>query len=326
MNINRQAIFDLDDSTFESFSLALFQEQAINCLTYKSYLEYLQINPEKVKQVQDIPCLPISAFKHHEVKNGSWKEELFFSSSGTTGDNTSKHAVKSLDWYKQSFERAFKQFYGEISDYCVLALLPAYLERSGSSLVYMVEELIQQSKHRQSSFYLYDFKALHQALVQAKATKQKTLLIGVSFALLDFVESFQLADFPELVVMETGGMKGRHKEITRAELHDNLSSGFGLKNIHSEYGMTELFSQAYSKAEGLFECPGWMKVFVRQQDDPFQLAKTGETGGINIIDLANIDSCAFIQTDDLGRMNKQGQFEVLGRFDRADVRGCNLLI
>jgi hypothetical protein len=238
---------------------------------------------------------------------------------------TSSHRVTDKTWYEESFRKAFTIFYGDIRDYTVLALLPSYLEREGSSLIYMVDDLIKQSNNPDSGFFLYNHNELFQELKKQQDAGKPTLLIGVTFGLLDFIENYQI-NFPELVVMETGGMKGRRKEMIREELHDILGKGFGVKHIHSEYGMTELLSQAYSKGDGIFNCPPWMKIIIRDTNDPLSTLQTGKTGGISVIDLANINSCAFIATQDLGRIYADDSFEVLGRFDQSDIRGCNLLI
>jgi len=250
---------------------------------------------------------------------------MVFSSSGTTGMVTSKHLVTDVSLYERSFMQGFKAFYGNIQDYTVLALLPSYLERDGSSLIYMVDHLIRESGDPQSGYFLYDHDALYAALQRQKLTNRKTLLIGVTYALLDFVEKYQIK-FPGLIIMETGGMKGKRPEMLREELHNQLKEGFGVAAIHSEYGMTELLSQAYSKAEGIFACPPWMKILIRDTNDPLTILPQGRTGGLNIIDLANLNSCSFIATQDLGKTLGDGTFEVLGRFDNSDIRGCNLLV
>lgn len=251
--------------------------------------------------------------------------EITFSSSGTTGITTSQHLVTDVSWYQNSFRKGFEQFYGDIKDYVFLALLPSYLERSGSSLIYMVEDLITGTATHHSGFYLHNDEELHQNLLHLQQKNQPTILMGVTFALLDFIEKHEL-DFSELILMETGGMKGRRKEMIREELHETLCKGFGVPAIHSEYGMTELLSQAYSLGEGLFNCVPWMKVLIRDTNDPFTLLPNGKTGGINVIDLANINSCSFIATQDLGKIHPNQMFEVLGRFDFSDIRGCNLLV
>ena len=275
--------------------------------------------------IEQIPFLPIGFFKTHSVLSSQKPIEITFSSSGTTGMVQSSHHVTDVSLYEQSYLQAFEQFYGKVSDYCFLALLPSYQQRSGSSLIYMVNDLIEKSTHPQSGYFLYNHDDLLHTLTDLKNKNQPTVLIGVTYALLDFIENFDL-HFPELIVMETGGMKGKRKEMVREELHEQLTRGFGVPAIHSEYGMTELLSQAYSLGEGVFQCPGWMKILVRDTNDPLTLIAQGKTGGINVIDLANVNSCAFIATQDLGKINSDGNFEVLGRFDNADIRGCNLLV
>ena len=277
-----------------------------------------------MKEVSDIPFLPIEFFKTHQIKTGDFEHEETFLSSGTTGANHSKHLVKDLSLYEDSYINAFKQFYGNIEDYCVLGLLPSYLERKGSSLIYMVDDLIRRSNHNESGFFLDNQAELIEILKKNVENNQKTILFGVSFALLDLAESYQI-DLSDVIIMETGGMKGRRKELTRTELHAIYKNSFGVANIHSEYGMTELLSQAYSKGNGLFKTPRWMKVLIRDINDPFSYLQVNKTGGINVIDLANINSCSFIATQDLGKYSAEG-FEVLGRFDNSDLRGCNLLI
>lgn len=259
------------------------------------------------------------------VVSGEFEPQQIFTSSGTTGMETSKHFVRALDLYTKSFRKGFEHFFGPVTNICVLALLPAYLERTGSSLVYMANDFISQSRHPLSGFYLDNLSNLSENLKKLEKQNRPTVLLGVSFALLDLIEQFP-QKLHNTIVMETGGMKGRRKELTRDELHSILKSGFGLDKIHSEYGMTELLSQAYSKGDGLFNCPPWMQVLIREQADPMSYAPAGKTGGINIIDLANIDSCSFIATSDLGRLHTNGNFEVLGRFDSSDVRGCNLMV
>jgi phenylacetate-coenzyme A ligase PaaK-like adenylate-forming protein len=292
---------------------------------HKDFTSDLNISPASISSVKDIPYLPISFFKTHEVLSDARKPEIVFSSSGTTGMVQSRHLVTDVGIYEASFNNAFEQFYGKIEDTCLLALLPSYLERDGSSLIYMVDTLLKQSKHSDSGYFLHNHDELFHRLKKLQDNKQRTILIGVTYALLDFIERYQL-DFPELIVMETGGMKGKRKEMVREELHDLLQAGFGVSAIHSEYGMTELLSQAYSFGEGVFHCPAWMKIVLRDTNDPLSLIQNQQTGGINVIDLANINSCSFIATQDLGKIYPDGSFEVLGRFDNADIRGCNLLV
>lgn len=310
---------------FEQIALEIFQWQYTKNAVYGQFCDLLNTDIQKVTKISAIPFLPIQFFKSHKVMCNGKQTETIFTSSGTTGQQTSKHYVHNISLYEESFINGFRYFYGDITDYTILALLPSYLERSGSSLVYMVNKLIDLSNNPDSGFYLNNISALIEKLVNLDKKGEKVLLIGVSFALLDLVEkhSFELNN---TIVMETGGMKGRRKELIRAELHERLERGFGVSTIHSEYGMTELLSQAYSDGQGIYKCPPWMKVLIRDPQDPLQLEKTGKTGGINIIDLANLHSCSFIATQDLGKINNSGQFEVLGRFDHSDVRGCSLLV
>jgi len=325
VNANHPIFSIANEQAFEEHAVAIFKHQSTHCAVYHAYLYHLGIDPDQVKRVADIPYMPISFFKSHEVVADTNQPEIVFSSSGTTGMVQSKHLVTDVKLYQDSFNLAYKQFYGNIADTCLLALLPSYLERDGSSLIYMVDALLEQSQHPSSGYFLHNHEELYKTLKELQAAKQKTVLIGVTYALLDFIEAHQL-DYPELTVMETGGMKGKRKEMVREELHDLLKAGFGVPSIHSEYGMTELLSQAYSYGEGIFNCPPWMKIVLRDTNDPLSLLSTQQTGGINIIDLANLNSCSFIATQDLGRVYEDGSFEVLGRFDQADIRGCNLLV
>ncbi|QNK62972.1 acyl transferase [Pedobacter sp. PAMC26386] len=314
-----------NEKQFNDAALAIFKYQAEFCVPYRQFITNLNIKVDQIKQVTEIPYLPISFFKSHRVVSNTDKEEIIFSSSGTTGQIQSKHLVTDLQVYEDSFNKAFEQFYGKVEDTCLLALLPSYLERDGSSLIYMIDALLKQSKHPDSGYFLHNHEELFNKLTALKKTGQKTILIGVTYALLDFLELHQI-DFPELIVMETGGMKGKRKEMVREELHEILKNGFGVDAIHSEYGMTELLSQAYSAGNGVFDCPNWMKIMLRDTNDPLTLLNSTQTGGINVIDLANINSCSFIATQDLGRLLPGSSFEVLGRFDNADIRGCNLLV
>lgn len=257
--------------------------------------------------------------------SGFFEPQVTFSSSGTTGQIRSQHHLRNLTTYESSFKLGFERCYGDVDEYCILALLPSYLEREGSSLVYMAKNMIEASRDGDSGFYLDNYDQLYAVLLQKIQSGQPTMLLGVSFALLDFAHAHQLPA-NDMVIMETGGMKGRRKEMIRTELHKHLCHGFGVKTIHSEYGMTELLSQAYAVENGRFRTPPWMKVFIRETDDPFTFARIGKTGGVNIIDLANQDSCAFIETQDLGRMYDDASFEIMGRFDNADIRGCNLMV
>ncbi|GAB2691777.1 acyltransferase [Mucilaginibacter koreensis] len=322
----QQHIFSIQTpEAFEQAALDTFRYQAVANPVYAQFVQGLNVQVEMVNRMHEIPFMPVEFFKSHQVITEQQQPQVTFTSSGTTGMITSQHLVADVSWYEMSFRKAFELFYGSVTNYCVLAVLPSYLERQGSSLIYMADDLIKQSRHPDSGFYLYNYADLHQQLLKQQQTGQPTLLIGVTFALLDFVEQYTL-NFPELIVMETGGMKGRRKEMIRDELHSILNSGFGTVAIHSEYGMTELLSQAYSKGSGIFECPPWMRIITRDTNDPLHLLGTNATGGVNIIDLANINSCSFIATQDLGRVYEDQSFEILGRFDNADIRGCNLLV
>ncbi|TWR27326.1 acyl transferase [Mucilaginibacter achroorhodeus] len=323
---DKQQVFSIGSQTaFSETALQVFRYQAEHNGLYKQFVDGLSVRPEDVSSIDRIPFLPVEFFKAHNVVATTGKPQITFTSSGTTGMITSSHHVSDVSWYEESFRKAFEIFYGAIKQYTVLALLPAYLEREGSSLIYMAQDMINQSGNADSGFYLYNHQDLYQTLLRQQANAKPTLLIGVTFALLDFVENYKL-DFPELIVMETGGMKGRRKEMIREELHQTLCAGFGVKHIHSEYGMTELLSQAYSKGDGIFNSPPWMRILTRDTNDPLTLIGTGKTGGVNIIDLANINSCSFIATQDLGKIYPDGSFEILGRFDNSDIRGCNLLV
>jgi len=313
------------DQEFEKLALDLFKQQWNQNPVYHSFCRHLQVSKSKVQALKDIPFLPIEFFKTHEVKTGDFNPEITFLSSRTTGQKQSKHHVKDLTLYIQSFSKTFKDFYGNIEDYTVLGLLPSYLDREGSSLIYMVDHFIKKSKFPESGFYLNELNQLTKTLKKLDQSGKKILLIGVSFALLDLVENEQF-QLKNTIIMETGGMKGRRKEMIREELHAILSKGFGVKHIHSEYGMTELLSQAYSKGQSRFECPSHMKIMIRDTEDPLTYLDHGKTGGINVIDLANINSCPFIATQDLGKQTSANSFEILGRFDQSDIRGCNLLV
>ena len=324
--IDTEAIFKIKtESDFKKMALEVFKFQFENNKVYRSFCDLINRHPSDVKTIKDIPFLPIQFFKTRDILSSKERIEKTFISSGTTGSLTSKHHVTDLDIYEQSFINGFKYFYGKIEDYTILALLPSYLESDGSSLIYMVEDLIKKSKSRDSGFYLNNISELKSNLIRLNSEGKKILLIGVSFALLDLVEAHKF-NLENTIVVETGGMKGRRKELVRSELHKILKEGFGVKNIHSEYGMTELLSQAYSKGMGVFKCPSWMKVLTRDTEDALTLQESGKTGGINVIDLANINSCSFIATQDLGKVYHDGAFEVVGRFDNSDIRGCNLMV
>lgn len=321
-------IFSVNEDNFESVSLQVFRFQYEHNAVYRQYCDTLKIAPSEVCNITGIPFLPIAFFKTHLVTTTQFIPETIFESSGTTHTINSRHFIKDLTLYEESFAKAFRLFYGEPSDWCIIALLPSYLERQNASLVVMADKLIQQSGHASSGFYLDDLDRLRGTLQDLERMHQKTLLIGVTFALLDLVEAFPMP-LEHTVIMETGGMKGRRAEITRQEVHNILRKSFELKEIHSEYGMTELLSQAYSPGEGRFSCPPWMKILIRAEDDPLEVEGPAEqgtrNGAVNIIDLANIYSCSFIATEDAGRLYEDGSFEILGRLDNTDIRGCSLM-
>ncbi|WP_296684739.1 acyl transferase [Flavobacterium sp.] len=324
--ISTHDIFTISNQKqFDKIALKVFRFQYENNLVYREFCDFLKTDVQKVKSIQQIPFLPIQFFKSHSVVSNTNPIQATFTSSGTTGMSTSKHLVTDVSIYEESYRKGFSQFYGNIEDYVVLALLPSYLEREGSSLIHMVDDLIQLSNQPESGFYLHNYDELIEKLIQLDQAGQNAVLIGVTYALLDLVEkhSFQLEN---TIIMETGGMKGKRKEMIREELHQQLCEGFGVNAIHSEYGMTELLSQAYSLGEGIFECPSWMQILVRDTEDALSYVREGKTGGINVIDLANINSCSFIATQDLGKKYSNGSFEVLGRFDHSDIRGCNLMV
>jgi len=324
--MNKNKIFSIaSDEDFRQIALEVFNFQYENNKVYQKFCKLLKTDPEKVTQIDQIPFLPINFFKTETILSSEDEIQKTFTSSGTTGSNTSKHYVTELELYEDSFNKTFEKFYGDIEDYAVLALLPSYLERDGSSLIYMADHLIKASKHPVSGFYLDNLEELKQNLIELDSSGQKVLLIGVSFALLDLVENYKF-NLNNTIVMETGGMKGRRKEMIREELHKILSDGFGVPTIHSEYGMTELLSQAYSNRNGVFACPPWMKILIRDPEDALSYLAEGKTGGINVIDLANINSCSFIATQDLGKIQKDETIEILGRFDNSDIRGCNLMV
>ncbi|MEX1382321.1 acyl transferase [Lutibacter sp.] len=310
---------------FNKITLDIFRFQAANNLVYKTFLNHLKVDVNAIERIEEIPFLPIQFFKSHKIISSKSPIEQTFLSSGTTGMTQSKHYVPDVAIYEESFTKAFQYFYGSIENYTVLALLPSYLERTGSSLIYMVNNFIEKSNNPKSGFYLDNLDELAKNLEKLDRKGSKILLIGVSFALLDLLDTYKF-NLKNTIIMETGGMKGKRKELIREELHNILCNGFGVSEIHSEYGMTELLSQAYSKGNGVFECPPWMKILARDAEDALTILPEGKSGGINVIDLANINSCSFIATQDLGKTYKNGTFEVLGRFDNSDIRGCNLLV
>lgn len=318
-------IFSVSDQNFRETAIEVFNFQYQNNAIYKKWCDLMNFQfPASNFKLTDFPFLPISFFKSHSVTATLFQPQQIFESSGTTNTINSKHLVKEIAVYRESFTKAFEMFYGDIEDWCVIGLLPSYLERQNSSLVMMVDEMIKISNQPLSGFYLYDFEKLQQTLMQLETRQQKTLLIGVTFGLLDFAEQFKM-QLKNTIVMETGGMKGRRKELTRAEVHDYLKERLGVDAVHSEYGMTELLSQAYSVGNGRFACPPWMKVVVRNEEDPLQVSLSGK-GVLNMIDLANMYSCSFIATEDVGVVYKDGSFEVWGRLDNSDIRGCSLLV
>lgn len=309
---------------FESMAIKLFRHQALNVPVYREFLSHLKIQPEKITSTAQIPLLPVTFFKTHKIIDAAITPSFCFTSSTTTGGVPSQHFVPDLKIYEWSFTQGFNHFYYSSQYFCVLALLPNYLERSGSSLVYMAQNFIDGSKFKNSNFYLYDFKALHEQLLENEKNEIPTLLLGVTYALLDFAAEYPIP-LKHTIVMETGGMKGNRKEMQRSEIHHELAHAFGTSAIHSEYGMTELLSQAYSKGKGIFNCPPWMRVVATDLHDALSQLPADKSGSLGIIDLANIYSCAFIATDDLGVVHKDGSFEVLGRKDHSDIRGCGLM-
>ena len=327
----RERIVQVQPEAFNALALDVFRFQALHNPLYNRYLELIGKKIQAVETVQEIPFLPIELFKTYDIQTGDWTPERIFSSSGTTGQTTSRHLLHDPDWYRMGARRAFARQYGPVENFCFLALLPSYLERNNSSLVFMAEDFISLSRYAQSGFYLYNMADLVKVLSDCVQNNIPTVLLGVSFALLDLAEAFPMP-LEQVIVMETGGMKGRREELTREEVHSILKTAFNVNTIHSEYGMTELLSQAYSGGQGRFTSPPWMKVLIRADDDPFEImpyppgGNTSITGVINIIDLANLYSCSFIATDDLGRLHSDGRFEVLGRLDNSDIRGCSLML
>jgi len=315
-----------DQKSFYNKALEVFRYQAVNNLLYKEYIDNLHVDRNSVSSLTDIPFLPTGFFRNHKIVTGNKPVTMVFESSGTTGTSTSRHFVADIETYKESLLRTFRIFYGDPAEYFIAALLPSYTERENSSLVFMVKTLIKCTGFPLSGFYKDNIDEMLSNIDTARGTNRKILLIGVSFALLDLAEKYS-PDLRNAIVMETGGMKGRRKEVIREELHSVLRKRLNVEKIHSEYGMTELLSQSYSKGDGIFYCPPWMKILIRDPQDPLSVIATHNiTGGINIIDLANINSCSFISTGDLGRIHQDGGFEVLGRFDNSDIRGCNLLV
>ncbi len=324
--ISADRIFSIDNpAAFEELALEVFRYQSLHNPVYKQYLELMHIPPERISSTEEIPFLPVEFFRTRKILTGKRAYEFVFESSGTSGDERSRHYIADASLYRRSFTGAFRHFYGSPGDYCILALLPSYLDRKNSSLAYMAGHLIRLSEHPESGFYLNDYRGLVSQLEKLEEKSRKVLLLGVSFALLELAERYPLP-LRHTLVMETGGMKGHRKELTRKELHEILGNAFHLKDIHSEYGMTELLTQAYAKREGIFHTPPWMKVLIRDPNDPLSVNYGGRSGGINIIDLANVHSCSFIATQDVGTSSGEKGFSVLGRFDGSELRGCNLLL
>lgn len=320
---NQEWIANINVTNFDEIALSVFLYQFEHNQLYQEFAQLIGKTPNNVRKIEDIPFLPIHFFKTHAVKTGSFNTDIIFESSGTTSTVNSQHYIKDPTLYTASFLKGFEMYYGNPQDYVFLCLLPSYLERNNSSLVYMAKELIAQSKHPESGFYLNEWQTLAQQLQAVKAEGKKCILLGVTFALLDFADAYPM-DLSGIVIMETGGMKGRKEEMTRDQVHEHLQKAWQLEQIHSEYGMTELLSQAYSKAKGIFYPGNSMKVLVRALEDPLEINATGK-GVLNIIDLANIHSCSFIATDDLGYINNDGSFEVRGRVDYSALRGCSLM-
>ena len=324
--ITNSDIFSISNKKqFEKLALKIFRFQHENNLVYRQFCDLRKIEVQKIKSLKQIPFLPIQFFKSHKVVSNTNEIQEIFTSSGTSGSTTSQHFVTDVSLYEESYQQGFSEFYGNIEDYVVLALLPSYLERSGSSLIYMFDDLIKRTNNLESGFYLDNYQELIQKLIQLDNSGQNVILIGVTYALLDLIE-IQKFNLKNTIVMETGGMKGKRKEMIREDLHKQLCEGFGVSSIHSEYGMTELLSQAYSLGNGIFECPPQMQVLIRDTEDALSYVDSGKTGCINVIDLANINSCSFIATQDLGKKYPNNSFEILGRFDNSDIRGCNLMV
>lgn len=323
-NTFKNGLFEINERNFNEKALDLFNYQAKNNVVYKNYLQLLKTDPASITDISKIPYLPILFFKNQQVITGNDLHEVVFYSSGTTGENRSNHYIKDLSFYNKVAEKIFEKFYGKLSDYVILALLPSYLENKSSSLIYMINHFISKTNSDLSGFVLENSSKIDHKINQARRENKKIILWGVSYALLDLAEHSPM-DLSDTIVLETGGMKGRREEMTRENLHRILKEKFNVANIHSEYGMTELLSQGYSKGNGIFEVPAWMKILTREIHDPFSINSGKGRGGINVIDLANVDSCAFIETQDIGMVSENDKFEVLGRFDNSDIRGCNLL-
>jgi len=325
-NYFKDKLVNLEETEWEAHALALFRYQAQHNQVFQQYIDFLRIDPLQVNNLSKIPFLPIEFFKTHHVSTNTFSAAVIYQSSGTTNQARSQHYLPDDTFYKQNAQRLFHYYYGPITDYIFLALLPSYLEQGQSSLVAMVDYFIKQSGQELPGFYLYDFSLLLKNIELARLTGKKIILIGVTYALLDLAEKIKPGSLSDVIIMETGGMKGRRREMIREELHTQLKQAFGVSAIHSEYGMTELLSQAYSQGDGLFKPAPTLKILLRDINDPFTISNHIKTGGINVIDLANVDSCAFLETKDIGKLYPDNSFEVLGRFDNSDIRGCNLLV
>jgi phenylacetate-coenzyme A ligase PaaK-like adenylate-forming protein len=325
LNTLKNKIFGIqNDTEFNEIALEIFRYQYNNNHIYKQFIDINDFKISEINHYKNIPFLPIEFFKTHKILSSNIIPEIFFESSGTSGMTRSRHYISNINLYEKSFLKSFETFFGNIANYCLIALLPNYQEQKNSSLIYMINKLITATQNNDSGFYLYNLENLANKLIDLKEKKQKTILFGVTYALLDLAEKFPV-NIPEAIIFETGGMKGRRKEMIREELHNTLKTAFKVNTIHGEYGMTELLSQAYSKENGRFYAPKWMKILIRETNDPFSILDNNKTGGINIIDLANIESCSFIATQDLGIHFEDGSFEISGRFDNSDIRGCNLM-
>lgn len=321
----KSLLYTINEQNVSDIALRLFRFQAKHNPVYGKYLDHLRVNPDTITILDSIPFLPISFFKSHSIQTGSWEPETTFTSSGTTGLSTSTHPIAETEFYLEHAERCFVHFFGRLDQYHIFALMPSYLERQGSSLIAMLASFIKKSTSSYSGFYLYDYEKLAHDLSLAKKDNRKIILWGVSFALLDLADQFKL-DLSGCIIVETGGMKGRRKEMTRDDLHEQLKNHFNVSQVYSEYGMTELLSQAYTKGGNLFYPSPWMKIVVRETTDPFEKGLVSQGGGLNVIDFANFHSIAFIETEDAGKLHPDGSFEVLGRLDNSDVRGCNLMV
>ena len=322
----KNRLLEKDFSSFEEFTFEVFNFQYSHNVVYRQYVEFLGVNKNQIRRISDIPFLPIEFFKYHRVKSGNWEAQKEFLSSGTTQQRRSTHEIQDVDFYHKLAKKTFENVYGHLSELSIIALLPSYIEQGSSSLIEMVSYFIRQTKSSLSGFHLTDYEHLIDKLHLARDESRQVVLFGVTYALLDLIDALGSENFENLAIIETGGMKGRREEITRDELHNRLRLGIGTEMIHSEYGMTELLSQAYMTEDQQFQSPDWMKIYIRDVNDPFKILEKGNTGAINVVDLANLHSCSFIETKDVGKVIEGNRFEVLGRLDNSDIRGCNLLV